>query len=84
MTEPSKNSERTRWATIEHLNHLPPWNNPETVVICCQQCNSSRGNRTLPMWFTMPYCVRRNISEHTVTEPVINYLQFGKTLTIFD
>lgn len=65
---------RREWATIEHLNHLPPWNNPSTVAICCGSCNSSRGQKKLLDWFKTPYCVERSINEKTVAEIVKNYL----------
>ncbi len=44
MVKPdSTNMQRRKdWATIEHLNHLPPWNNPKTIAICCSCCNSSK------------------------------------------
>lgn len=35
MNQPSIGGFRGDWATIEHLNYLPPWNNPDTVAICC-------------------------------------------------
>lgn len=63
-------------ATIEHLNYLPPWNNPNTVVICCGRCNSSRGKKKLLDWFKSPYCIERNICETTVTEPVKDYVRY--------
>ena len=63
-------------ATIEHLNHLPPWNNPNTVVICCGRCNSSRGKKKLLDWFKSSYCVGRNINEKTVTELVKDYVRY--------
>jgi hypothetical protein len=83
MIEPAKGGARTSWATIEHLNHLPPWDNPKSVAICCQQCNSSRGKKALLVWFATPYCKERGISELTVAKAVSNYLRFGKTLTKF-
>ncbi len=75
MIPPGSGGPRTDWATIEHLNHLPPWDNPETVAICCWSCNSSRGNRLLGDWFTNAYCLNRGISEATVAEPVRNFLR---------
>ena len=74
MLEHIQGNPRTNWYTIEHLNYLPPWNNPETVVICCWSCNSSRGNRKIRNWFKTEYCVSRNINENTVTETVKKYL----------
>ena len=77
----AKNSKNS--ATIEHLNFDGPyhWSNGlqvEDIVICCGSCNPSRGTKTLPDWFKSRYCIERNISEHTVAEPVRSYLQRQK------
>lgn len=69
------NSKRANWHTIEHLNYLPPWNNPATVVFCCWACNSSRGNKKLRVWFKKSYCKERNINENTVTGTVRKYIK---------
>jgi len=66
---------RKDWATIEHLNHLPPWNNPSTVAICCGSCNSSRGNKKLLDWFKTLYCVEKNINYNTIAHPVRDYIE---------
>jgi hypothetical protein len=71
---------RTNWTTIEHLNHLPPWNNPTTVAICCHECNSRRGKKTLMEWFKSPYCMERNINEKTIAEPVKEYIKKSKKI----
>jgi hypothetical protein len=68
------NGRRGDWYSIEHLNDLPPWNNPKTVDICCWSCNSSRGNKKLMDWFKTSYCLSRKINECTVAEPVKNYI----------
>lgn len=78
MIIPSANGLRGDWATIEHLNHLPPWNNSATVAICCGSCNSSRGNKKLLDWFKTPYCINKNINEKTVAKPVREYIQNSK------
>lgn len=75
MIKPSDNSYRKDWATIEHLNHLPPWDNPSTVAICCGSCNSSRGNKKLLDWFKTPYCLEKNINSETTSEPVKEYIK---------
>ena len=75
MIDPSISGQRGDWATIEHLNHLPPWNNPDTVAICCGSCNSSRGKKKLLDWFEMPYCTEKNINSETVAEPVKEFIQ---------
>jgi hypothetical protein len=75
MIYPCVGDNRRDWATIEHLNYLPPWNNPKTVAICCGSCNSSRSNKKLRDWFKMPYCVERNINESTIAIPVKEYLR---------
>ncbi len=74
MKEHLKFNNRSDWYTIEHLNYLPPWNNPETVTICCWSCNSSRGNKKIRDWFKTTYCVDRNIKEKTVSKQVQKYL----------
>lgn len=76
MTEPSCGGWRGDWATIEHLNYLPPWNNPNTVAICCGSCNSSRGIKKLSDWFKSSYCLERNINEKTVAKPVQEYIKY--------
>lgn len=58
-------------ATIEHLNYLPPWDNPATVAICCGSCNSSRGKKPLLDWFKTLYCLKKNINQGTVAKPVL-------------
>jgi hypothetical protein len=67
-------------ATIEHLNFAGPFHvrdglKREDLVICCRGCNSSRGERRLSDWFKQDYCVRRNINEDSVAEPVVRYLR---------
>ncbi len=93
MINPSDNENRTDWATIEHLNFLPPWDDSVTVAICCFSCNASRGQKILSEWFKTEYCLERNINRKTVAEPVNWYLRlfenfidkdiwiFAKTMT---
>jgi len=78
MVPPNTATWRGDWATIEHLNHRPPWNNPETIAICCGSCNSSRGDKPLPKWLESRYCQERNISLATVARPVQQYLRKRK------
>ena len=66
-------------ATIEHLNFDGPfyWNKgleEPDIVICCGQCNSSRGIKKLSDWFKSDYCITKNINKNTVAEPVKKYL----------
>lgn len=74
LKEPQTGSTYRDWATIEHLNSLPPWDNPDSVAICCGECNSRRGKKELADWFNTPYCIEKNISEKTVADPVKKYL----------
>lgn len=74
MTDPKDRGSRTDWATIEHLNHLPPWDNPSTIAICCASCNSSRSDKRISDWFKTQYCIERNINLETVAEPVRKYI----------
>lgn len=75
MIYPWNAKNRSNSATIEHLNHLPPWNNIETVAYCCGSCNSSRGKKTLNDWFKSNYCIAKGINEDTVAEPVKEYMR---------
>jgi hypothetical protein len=72
--EHQREGERRNWATLEHLNYTPPWNDPLTVVMCCWSCNSSRGNKPLLVWFATPYCRNADISLSTVPEEVRAYI----------
>jgi len=74
MTQPKNGGFKGDWATIEHLNHLPPWNNPDTVAICCGSCNSSRGALPIFQWFKKSYCINKGISIETVASPVRDYV----------
>ena len=75
MAKPSAGGSQSNWATIEHLNFMPPWNISATVAICCGQCNSSRGDKKLADWFKTPYCLERNINERTVAEAVKKFIR---------
>ena len=74
MATPSQESWRGDWATIEHLNRLPPWDNPTTVAICCGSCNSSRRDKRISDWFETEYCQERGINIQTVAQVVRDYL----------
>ncbi len=74
MIYPWDSSNRGNSATIEHLNHLPPWDNIETVAYCCGSCNSSRGPKTHEEWFKSEYCLERQINSDLVAEVVKLYL----------
>ncbi len=74
MICPYDSNNRKNSATIEHLNHLPPWNNPKTIAYCCGSCNSSRGPKKIRDWFETKYCLEKNININTVAEPVRKYI----------
>lgn len=78
LVYPWDSNNRTDSATIEHLNHLPPWDNIETVAYCCGSCNSSRRDLPILEWFGTTYCLTRGINEHTVAAPVQKYLSDTK------
>ncbi|TSC89382.1 MAG: hypothetical protein G01um10145_539 [Microgenomates group bacterium Gr01-1014_5] len=84
MIDPRSRGRRIDWATIEHLNFMPPWNNASTVAICCWSCNSSRGSKKLLDWFKGEYCLIKKINEKTVAKPVREFIkvQVKSVLTI--
>ncbi len=75
MSDPVLGKDRKNWATIEHLNHLPPWDNISIVAICCGSCNSSRGKKRLTDWFKSKYCIENNINYNTIAKPVREYIK---------
>ena len=66
---------RASEATIEHFNNDGPFDKKFNVAICCRGCNSSKGSKTLLVWFKSPYCRERKISAETVSKPVKEYLR---------
>ncbi len=80
MLYPYDVNNRKDSATIEHLNFDGPfyWKNGlqiKDIVICCGQCNSSRGKKGLLNWFKTNYCKHKNINENTVDSVVKEYLK---------
>src|SRR5262245_29434603 len=75
MIQTKSDGWRGDWATLEHLNFMPPWNAPSTVVMCCWSCNSSRGAKPLLAWFETPYCRENDISIGTVHKKVKAYIR---------
>src|SRR5258705_13855173 len=74
----SINGNRRAMPTIEHLNRKGPfyWSErlqEKHLVICCGQCNSSRGTKQLADWFASPYCLAKRINARTVAPRVRQY-----------
>jgi hypothetical protein len=74
MLKPYQKSNHNDSATIEHLNHLPPWDNIETVAFCCGACNSSRGRQKIKDWFKSKYCLEKGINYNSVDKKVREYI----------
>lgn len=62
------------WATIEHSNNIPPWDNHWTVAICSGSCSSSRDAKQIVDWFVSGYCHRNNIYANTVAGVAVEYI----------
>ena len=75
MVDPSAGGWRGDWATIEHLNCDPPFDDPSTVAICCGSCNSSRGAKAIRDWLAGAYCRERGITLQTVSPVVRAYVE---------
>jgi hypothetical protein len=65
----------TSGATIEHFNNDGPLTKKYNVAICCRRCNSSKGTKRLSVWLKTAYCLKKKISEETVSKPVKEYLR---------
>ena len=74
---PSPDVPASDWATIEHLNRFPPFNDPSTIAICCMSCNASRGNKKIIDWFETKYCRQHSIGLTTVAQSVLDFLNQG-------
>jgi hypothetical protein len=71
---------RSDKATVEHLDHRPPFHwkdglKADGIAICCGSCNASRGAKTHAEWFRSQYCLERAINFDTVAEAVRAYLK---------
>jgi hypothetical protein len=63
MVPPTSTPDRANWATIEHLDHLPPFpyregQTADDFAIVCGSCNSSR--RDKPLWV---FIAKRGIAD---------------------
>jgi len=74
MIKPHQGGKQSDFATIEHLNDLPPWDNIALVAFCCGSCNSSRGTKKITDWFKTKYCLERDINYNTVAKPIREYI----------
>ncbi|MEO8638171.1 MAG: HNH endonuclease [Candidatus Taylorbacteria bacterium] len=74
MIVPRKGTTQRNWATIEHMSDKKSGNEPQSIVICCGSCNSSR-RMSFEKWFKTPYCMKRNINAKTVAKPVKDYMR---------
>jgi hypothetical protein len=69
MVAPTSTRIRTNWATIEHLDHLPPFRyrdgqTADDFAIACQPCNSGRADLPLAV-----FVAKRDIAD--TVAPVI-------------
>lgn len=75
MIFPYSRANQSNSATIEHFREEGPfyWEKGlriEDLAICCGNCNSRRLKNKLLDWFKTDYCIKNNINEKTVAEPV--------------
>ena len=71
---PRGNKNRKNAMTVEHLDDEPPWNNIDTIAMCCGSCNSSRGKKKITEWFNTDYCKSRDINYCSVAQVVRGYI----------
>jgi spore coat polysaccharide biosynthesis predicted glycosyltransferase SpsG len=79
MLSPYVNGKHSDSATIEHFREEGPFYvnkglKVEDIAICCGACNSSRLKMKLTDWFKTKYCLKNNINENAVAEPVREFL----------
>ena len=81
MVPPTASALRADWATIEHLDHLPPFpyrvgQTADDFAIACQPCNSSRGSQPLAV-----FVAKKGIAD-TVAPVIKAYLSRTKVPTV--
>lgn len=57
-------------ATIDHVDNDTANMSPSNLVICCNVCNASKGNKKLSVWIHSVYCKNHKINNETVA-PII-------------
>lgn len=68
-SEFNKNSYKQR-ATWEHIDNNEKNISEDNIVLCCVSCNTSKGTKMLPEWFTTPYCQNKKINKDIVASTV--------------
>lgn len=46
----------------------------QNIVLCCNSCNASKGNKKLRDWLKSAYCKLKNITENSVSDIVKGHL----------
>lgn len=87
MIYPWLSSNRKDSATIDHLDHKPPFRyrpgqTKEDFAICCGSCNSSRGKKKLSVWLDEEFNKKDGkIRAKTIAPVIKKYLdKQGSTL----
>ena len=65
-------------ATIEHFNNDGDLREKINIGICCRRCNSSKGTKTLSVWFKAAYCRENKISRRRAARAVERFMRRRK------
>lgn len=85
MISPKSAGPRTDWATIDHLDHKPPFNyrpgqTKDDFAIACWRCNCIlRRDKKLSVWLAEEYNKQNGvISVETIAPVIKEYLKKNK------
>ena len=68
----SENNRKAR-QSWEHINDVKI-NGADNIALCCVSCNASKGSKDLKEWLNSNYCLKKGITEESVSTGVRKYL----------
>lgn len=57
----------------EHIINDIKLNSVDNIALCCVSCNASKGSKDLKEWLNSNYCLKKGISEESVSTIVKKY-----------
>ena len=70
-TSEKSRKDRKSW---EHIINDIKLNSIDNISLCCVSCNASKGSKDLKEWLNSNYCLKKGITEESVSTVVRKYL----------
>jgi 5-methylcytosine-specific restriction endonuclease McrA len=68
----SENNRKAR-QSWEHIINDIKLNSVDNIALCCVSCNASKGSKDLKEWLNSNYCLKKGITEKSVSTVVKKY-----------